>query len=136
MSASNNAIFRAIEASSDRYNNPDFDYGNGIPDFQKAYEILAEKYLPQQFDQKLIRDFLFYPNPANDFIYLEFIELQSTPISVSVFNYSGIELLSQDFGFQIGNVSVRVNNLKLSAGIYVIELTRGDYLQRKIFVTY
>jgi serine protease AprX len=134
--ASNNAVFRAIEASSDRYNNPDFDYGNGIPDFQKAYEILAEKYLPQQFDQKLIRNFLFYPNPANDFIYLEFIELQSTPISVSVFNYSGIELLSQDFGFQIGNVSVRVNNLKLSAGIYVIELTRGDYLQRKIFVTY
>ena len=134
--ASNNDVFRAIEASADRYDNPDFDYGNGIPDFQKAYEILAEKYLPQQFDQKLIRDFRFYPNPANDFIYLEFIELQSTPVSVAVFNYSGIELLSQDFGFQTGDVSVRVNNLKLSAGFYVLELTRGDYVQRKVFVKY
>ena len=132
--ASNNSIFRAIEASSDRYENPDFDYGNGIPDFQKAYEILAETYQPEEYDQDLIRDFRFYPNPANDFIYLAFLELQSTPISVAVYNYSGIELMSQEFGNQIGDVNVRVNNIQLAAGFYVLELTRGDFVQRKVFI--
>ena len=114
--------------------NPDFDYGNGIPDFQKAYEILAETYQPEEYDQDLIRDFRFYPNPANDFIYLAFLELQSTPISVAVYNYSGIELMSQEFGNQIGDVNVRVNNIQLAAGFYVLELTRGDFVQRKVFI--
>jgi subtilisin family serine protease len=38
---SNFEIKQAIEQSADRYENPDGKYGNGLPDFYKAYRILA-----------------------------------------------------------------------------------------------
>ena len=37
----NMEIKRAVEMSGDRANNPDHAYGNGIPDFYKAYRILS-----------------------------------------------------------------------------------------------
>ncbi len=38
---SNFEIKQAIEQSADRHKNPDNKYGNGLPDFYKAYRILA-----------------------------------------------------------------------------------------------
>lgn len=38
---SNMEIIRAVEMSADRYDNPDNEYGHGMPDFYKAYQILS-----------------------------------------------------------------------------------------------
>lgn len=38
---SNMEIIRAVEMSADRYDNPDNQYGHGMPDFYKAYQILS-----------------------------------------------------------------------------------------------
>ena len=40
---SNMEILDAVEKSSDRYNNPDERFGNGIPNFRIAYAILQAK---------------------------------------------------------------------------------------------
>ncbi len=132
--ASNADIFRTIEASCDRYDFPDFDYGNGIPDFQKAYNLLSEKYVPREYDQELIRDFKMYPNPTKDFLAVELLELEETKISVKVFNYSGHELISESVGNQKGEVFISVNTTNLSSGYYVLELTRGIHTKRRVFI--
>ncbi len=134
--ASNSDIFRAIEASADRYDFPDFNYGYGIPDFKRAFDILAREHENQEMDQRLIRDFNLYPNPSAALITIEFVELQETEVSVSISDYHGNQLLNQQLGPQWGATKVSVNIEQLSAGFYVIELERGSYVQRKVFVKY
>ena len=43
----NKEILEAVRESGDRYNNPDSDYGYGIPDMKKAAEI-AKKIADQK----------------------------------------------------------------------------------------
>lgn len=38
----NMELFRLIEISSDRYLNPDNEYGHGIPDMNKAFELMSD----------------------------------------------------------------------------------------------
>lgn len=132
--ASNADIFRAIEASAHLYDTPDFDYGYGIPDFKKAFDILSNKHEPVIIDTDLIRDFNLYPNPTSNNLNLQFLELEETPISVSIHNYQGYKLLQSDIGVQKGTINLSINTSLLNSGYYILELKRGPYSQRKVFI--
>lgn len=134
--ASNKEVFEAIEASSDRFENPDFDYGNGIPDFKKAFEILDVKYDAPVLSPELIRDFLLYPNPVSNVLNIDFFEFETMAIEISIFNYTGKQIFNKHFGEITGKQTLPIKCMDLGAGLYVIELKRGLYSQRKTFVKY
>lgn len=129
--ASNADIFRAIEASAHLYDTPDFDYGHGIPDFKKAFDILSNKLKPQPIDQNLIRDFMLYPNPSSGKFTIEFTELDSSEVSIKIFDYMGQEIKLYDLGLQFGKKRYNIDVSRLVGGWYIIQLERGKYVQRK-----
>lgn len=68
-SKSNWEIKTAIEQSASQYLTPDKHVGYGIPDFQKAYNLLATATFVS--NKSLENELTIYPNPFQSAIYLE-----------------------------------------------------------------
>jgi serine protease AprX len=57
-------IFRAIEESAHLYPNPDTIYGYGIPDFDKAANVILSSISVDNSPKQ----FIVYPNPVSDYL--------------------------------------------------------------------
>ncbi len=65
----NMEIIDAVQRSADRYNNPDERFGNGIPNFRIASDILAGK-REEKLQSRLTRSFITaYPVPFQAMVY-------------------------------------------------------------------
>ena len=64
----NMVLYDAIIRSADRYENPDTNYGYGIPYAPKAYQILTEKTLSGLLSGEILSEtgIGVFPNPATD----------------------------------------------------------------------
>ncbi|HBH05566.1 MAG TPA: peptidase S8 [Flavobacteriales bacterium] len=60
----NMEIFRAIEESAHLYPNPDTIYGYGIPDFDKAANVILSSISVDNSPKQ----FIVYPNPVSDYL--------------------------------------------------------------------
>ncbi|MBO9571070.1 MAG: S8 family peptidase, partial [Chitinophagaceae bacterium] len=85
----NMEIIDAVKRSADRYENPDERYGNGIPNFRIASELLAAK-RQERLDSKLKKSFITaYPVPFKQ----QFTVYMKAPVSANatmrLFDMSG-----------------------------------------------
>ena len=107
-------IMQFIRESSHLYNNPNPEYGYGIPDFYKAYtsHVGINDYKPLQLS--------VYPNPVTDKLYLtnHDCDLQT----ISIFNAAGQLVLQHTVN---GNPLVEINVTSLPKGFYVGTATMG-----------
>ena len=85
-SAPNITIINAVQRSSNFYNNPNDDYGYGIPDFGLAYDYLKALY---PTDTLASIQSIVYPNPFTTSIRLNIAGLLNAPITVELFDLSG-----------------------------------------------
>jgi len=82
----NMTILGAVYKSSNRYNNPDDQYGYGIPNMKTAYLILKK----MQNDSLYGNDWLFAnPNPFTDSIHVTLIGQVDGPITLTLSNANG-----------------------------------------------
>lgn len=89
--ASAQEILSAIIESSDRYLNPDSNYGHGIPDFNLANLILKAK-LHELESDRFINAF---PNPFYNQLYIYFKEPVSSSVSIRLFDIAGKEIFAK-----------------------------------------
>lgn len=107
-------IMQIVRESGHLYNNPDADFGYGIPDFYKAYttHVGIHDYNPLQLS--------VYPNPAADKLHL--INNYGNIQSINIYNASG-QLVLQHNTPQSYFLEIDVTHL--SQGFYVGTATLG-----------
>ena len=107
-------MMQIIRESAHLYNNPNMEYGYGIPDFYKAYttHVGINDYNPLQLS--------VYPNPATDKLYLTNHdgELQT----INIYNASGQLVLQHTVH---NNPLIEINVTSLPQGFYVGTVTMG-----------
>ncbi len=114
-SYTNMDVYHAIEQSSDRYGNPNDDYGYGIPNFELAYFLITGTHEWDGSESTLE----VYPNPTSGVIYID--EISGHSIELMVRDVSGKVIFKNSNPSKINN-QVAVDLSKLKPGFYLIEL--------------
>ena len=109
-------IMQIIRESSHLYNNPNPDYGYGIPDFYKAYtsHICSDKPTPQQIS--------IYPNPVTD--KLNIVNPDGNIQTVTLYNASGQLVLQTAVPH---SPILEINVANLSNGFYIGTATLNNH---------
>ncbi len=104
--------------------NPGYDVDNAI------FPIICQ---PTGIDNHILeQNFIVYPIPARDFIYVNFFDPGITEIEVSIFDLSGREVLNAGSSISSGS-AINVNNL--SEGLYIMRISTSDgVMNRKIMI--
>ena len=104
-----------IRASADRYNNPDEQYGYGVPDFKSAYETVLSR------DQEnFLNITTIFPNPVNSAFTIKTNDNNSIGLSIKIYNLFGSMVFQK--------VNLKSNTIEvsgLSTGIYILKVTNG-----------
>ena len=124
--ASNIDIIRAIQRSADRYSDPDDFYGYGIPDFEKAYAILAKKLEDDQEDIKIYSDEL----TGN----VKLIVLCDEPenITIEVFDLQGKRHLLKSKVSEAYYNEMEIDLSSLNSGIYFIRVSLPGHVSKTL----
>jgi len=110
-------IMQKIRESADRYNNPSLQsqYGYGVPDFQKAYTVLAV----DQVD--FLKDLAVFPNPLTNSFILQIDGQKLENTQIQIFNVIGKKV------FEKSNlISKTIDVSELNSGIYILKITNGN----------
>jgi subtilisin family serine protease len=107
----NARIVQLIKESSDRFSNPNEQYGYGIPNFQLALNTALAN------NQFSIDGFSVYPNPVNEEVIFSFPS-NAIPREISIFNNLGQMVINQSNLNQIQNISLQ----SLESGIYFYKI--------------
>jgi serine protease AprX len=129
----NYQVIRAIDESSSHYQAPDDRTGYGIPDFEKAYDILQ-----QEKDSLLIANeqtalqqntAIVFPNPFQSEITILFKAPTNGNMQIRLINTSGQVLYTDHLSIQKDNYySEVINELSsLAAGTYFLQLICNGY---------
>ncbi len=116
-------IRQAICESADRYNQPDDEFGYGIPDFNLANMLLKMGQENSTVDKVVT----LFPNPFNSLLYVVFRNTTSAPVDISLYDISGKEMLHA-FYPQVGGrnyVKLEGELAGLPRGAYIIRIRSG-----------
>jgi len=111
----NARIVQLIKESSDRFSNPNAQYGYGIPNFQLA---LNNALANNQFN---LEGFSVYPNPVNEEVTFSF---PSNGVSrqISIYNSLGQEVINEISFNQLQVISLQ----SIENGIYFYKITSAN----------
>lgn len=115
----NQQVIDFVKQSSDRYSNPDYQYGYGIPDFQLA---LNQALLSLQANENTC--FTIAPNPANDIVSISFPNGFNNA-TITFFNALGQLIIEKNVSQSFPNLSLQ----PLSSGIYFYNIEANSYSQ-------
>ena len=122
-SATSRQIVNAVKESSDRFSQPDNDYGYGIPDFSLAHVLLTREEPGSPLHGKL----LVYPNPFRSELYLVFPAPVDDEVDVSMFDLAGKEVFHSIIPAFPGRdyINIDFDNISLSTGVYILKTVTG-----------
>ena len=115
----NQQIINLIKQSADRYANPDYLFGYGIPDFQLALTNALS------VTDATTENFLVYPNPANSVININF-PYGFQEAKVIFYNALG-QLV---FDKKISDSETFISLETLNAGIYFYKIESNSFIQK------
>ena len=108
-------VRQLIRASADRYNNPDEQYGYGVPDFKSAYRAVLN------IDKEnFMNTTTIFPNPVNSVFTIKTNENNSIGLSIKIYNLFGSKV-SEKVNLKSNIIEVSA----LNAGIYILKVTNG-----------
>lgn len=98
--------------------------GAGRINVDKSFEYLLNIDNPTSVVEVKHQAFNIYPNPASSKVYIPFLEISPSgkPVSVEIFNLSGLKVVQQNIASQSEALSVS----QLSQGVYQIVVTTAD----------
>lgn len=67
-----------------------------------------------------------YPNPADNYTYVEFDLPQSSDVNISIYGLNGMESISKTFENQSGNVSLKMPVEHLTSGVYLMKINTNS----------
>jgi serine protease AprX len=108
-------VMQRIRESADRYNNPDEQYGYGVPDFKTAYETVLNV-----DKQNFTNSTTIFPNPVNATFTLKMKSNNLRGVHVKIYN-----LLGKKVDENLNLKSNTVNVSGLNSGIYILKITNG-----------
>ncbi len=112
----NAEIIALVKGSADKFTNPDFEYGYGIPDFAFALNELATEEIKQ--------DFILYPNPVKNILNIALPE-GTVKASLLLFNNLGQIVMEQQI-----NADTNVSTEELATGIYSYRIESGNTVKK------
>ncbi|MFP4489016.1 MAG: T9SS type A sorting domain-containing protein, partial [Bacteroidales bacterium] len=79
--------------------------------------------------------FSLYPNPASDYLHIDFREELESRAVLSIYNYAGNKVLSRKL--PAGLSELRIDDLHLPEGIYIVRLLRDgrSVAYKKLIIT-
>lgn len=116
-SKTNAELIQLIKESSSQYTNPDNEKGYGIPNYNQA---LINGTLGIVSNQS--KDFSIYPNPANDFIAIQF-PYSIENASISVYNSLGQNVLEN----KLSNENSKISLEELESGVYIYKIEANNF---------
>lgn len=121
----NMEIFRAIQASSSQYENPDDKLGYGIPNFGVADMILKNTDLNTYYQSQELK---IYPNPIieNEF-YIDYFAPQEGTITIEITSVKGKRVQLEERKISGKSMQIlRIElNKKMGAGVYICSINDG-----------
>ena len=114
---SNAEILQAIKESADRYNNPNDQYGYGIPDFALALTLQTDKFTTAE-------PFVIYPNPFKNMVSLS-LPQGIEAATVTLYNNLGQVVWEQKVTTAKPEIAVQ----NLSGGIYSYRISSANQSQ-------
>jgi len=81
-----------------------------------------------------ITDMNVFPNPANEYINVEYTNIESTEVQLSIMDMTGRVIQSQNLNEAIGQQRTQLDINALTSGFYFIQLVAGDTVQSMKFV--
>ena len=107
----NQQVVNIVKQSSDRFANPNDQFGYGIPDFQLALDIAL-----LNINTNVTSSFQLFPNPVKDVVTISFTnELESA--SIAIYN-------------SLGQIVKENNNMKAISTISLEDLSSGVYFYK------
>jgi hypothetical protein len=88
-------------------------------------EILEE--IETSRENEIVSEFLFFPNPANEYIIAEFYSLTSQELNITVVDFRGQliqKVLATKSGY--GKYEVLINSEPMTSGIYFMNIYNSD----------
>ncbi len=118
----NAQLLDVIRKSGDRYENPDNDYGYGIPDYERARSLIITS-----TNEVKETGVLLFPNPSSDRITIStgVIFRKNSSVEISFFDLKGAKLMSEKYISQNGSVITEMDVSNLQPGIYLVHLNDG-----------
>lgn len=122
-SATSRQIVKAVKESSDRFSQPDNDYGYGIPDFSLAHVLLTHEEPGSPLQGKMF----VYPNPFRSELYLVFPAPVDDEVDITLFDLTGKEVFHSIIPAFPGrnHISIDFDNLSLSTGVFILKTVTG-----------
>jgi serine protease AprX len=116
-------IVNAVKESSDRYSQPDNDYGYGIPDFSLAHVLLKHEEPGSPLQGRMF----VYPNPFRSELYLVFPAPVDNEVDVSMFDLTGKEIYHTIIPSFPGRnyVTLDFDHTILPTGVYILKTVTG-----------
>lgn len=105
-------VMQRIRESADRYNNPDEQYGYGIPDFEAAYTAVLNV-----DKERFIRATTMYPNPVTTSFTLKTSTNDLSGLGIQIFNIIGKKVYEES-----ALTSKIINVSALKSGIYILKI--------------
>lgn len=116
-SKTNAELIQLIKESSSQYTNPDYEKGYGIPNFNQALINGTLGFVSNES-----KDFNVYPNPANDFITIQFPYSVENAL-ISVYNSLGQNVLEN----KLSNNNSKISLEELESGVYIYKIGANNF---------
>jgi serine protease AprX len=124
----NHTILDVVRQSSSRYLNPDGHYGYGLPDFQKAYELLQEDRGVNAIVSRGYPKMTAFPVPYSDHLTVVFQAQNTGNSGLTLIDATGRTIERQSLATGKGQwYTVRFASVpETSGGIYFVRYTDGS----------
>jgi len=123
----NKEIIEYILKSSSQFNNPDSLTGYGLPDFEKAYMLGAEKLKSSKLK--------VYPNPFKDSFFIKLPEdsVDSENLTISLYDVTGRKILMKNYSRDGKSARIKVTPSRAIAdGVYFLKVKYQNNYQLKV----
>ena len=114
----NGNIMQIIRESANLYDNPTYEMGYGIPNFEDAYAALQELVVEDKF---LMSNFALYPNPVTSKINISFPQGISNA-TFTIYSILGNKVLLTEISRNLNSVNIE----SLNSGMYIASINSDN----------
>ena len=102
---------------------------------RSSFTVTTGNSLSSIEELETISEFNLYPNPANDFVKLDFKTTQSSNSTIRIIDLKGSEVMNLTKSINPGSNLITISTADLNEGIYIIQINDGvNQLNKKMQV--
>ena len=123
-------VMQAIRESSHLFDNPNNEFGYGIPNFIDAMNRLEDNSIELVEEEALE----VFPNPALDQVRLEFLSPSDRLVRLRVTDLAGRLLLEETWDVQVGRNAFVLDLTSVAGGAYFVRVEGGEQVFSQVLI--